>query len=580
MARTNTMYLTQPDEEDPLQSFLDGSNSGSGGYVPPEVANPPLMQSPDDRPLGPQLAAPNQAAAAPAERYASLPKLTLRDEYSPLNALIQPVGFGADAAKDSGASSLAAQALTEPKRDPELDAMWRDREKQALNESKAAKPSGVAQLLRDGAGPLAALLVDAVANHGRGATGILGVGLQGAEANRAQDEARAQEAANLALKIRGKEADPYAQALQAERLRIAGLNAGTQATNVGNIQTRADAKKLALEDPNSLLHSTQISQAYRTAEAAKQGNLEAGHAYNATSAEDAGNIRAAQTDAQIGTTLNYAPQTNASAADRAAQEAQARMPTQVALKQTPSPSEQRQIADDAAASQLLPGFHLTDPQAYANARRNPGETAKLDAYMRSGAETIGAMDDLIRLRQQVGRAWNGLDDEQKRVQLGQMAEAQKMAIGGASTMGNTGTLNANEFPRYAKDISDGSLSMSDFSDAVLNKIGFGGSNRDTQLEKMKGVRNQFVSSMNAGLHTIGAGFGEAPANQEGQQPAPQPAPQSDRLPVTTGAVPTVTQAIGGADDNVRVKLGNAIRIVPRALALKARQENPLMEILP
>lgn len=375
------MYLYNPDDEDQLNRLL----GQSGGEVAPDAGALSPTQP---------VQTPQPAAAQPSQQ----------------DGLLQ--------------SLLAAQAA---KRDPELDQMLTDREKQALRES-ATPQYGGAELARDVIGPGAALIVDLVANHGRGATGILATGAQAAQQNRAADVARAQQNAELAIKMHaaaGKQADPLTQALAVDRAITARTNAGTNITKTDNAQNRFVTHRNDLIDPNSEFNQSQIAVAGSKAGAAATGRQNALHALNPQMAGDAANIRAAQTGAQIETTLGYAPQTAAAAAQQAAGVETAKVGAERAAQGANRP--------------LPPGYYARDPALFANTNEDQGARGKMLADTMVGRQLGEAADKMAALRAQNGPQWvpNQTSGEYQALQTAVIGAANRV-------IADAGTLNAGE----------------------------------------------------------------------------------------------------------------------------------------
>ena len=438
-----------------------------------------------------------------------------------------------------------AAAHMQPQRDPELDAAWRERELAELEASKGSE-YGFGEGVRDVLPALLALGVDAAFNKGRGAGGILQGTAQVAAQGEALRDAKRRAAGESALKIHQRDkgyVDPD--------YRWAALGQRRDAADA--VQARSDRSRNDKIDPNSQLRATEQAQAFEKARQSAMGTQEGQHAYAPTRADDqaliAGAEAGARTQANIDTELQNAPRVNENAADKARVVEEAQLPARQALKQTPTPSEQRATAQAELAHTPIPGTTIVDEQAYRAAAPDPVRREKIATYARGAQVAAEAMEDMARLRRQVKAAWNGLDDETKRRAIGEIAAKQKIAIGGISTVANTGVLNNGEFPRYAADLADGSLALSDFSDVALEGLGFGA--RDTQLERMEGTLQAFRDAAQRGLSVAGLQMGEIPGLAAPQPAAaaaatPQPAPPdvnpfagAEQLPVTQGKVPPI-----------------------------------------
>jgi hypothetical protein len=226
------------------------------------------------------------------------------------------------------------------------------------------------------------------------------------------------------------------------------------------------------------------------------------------------------------------PQTVGDRAAIAEAESGARLPAQTALKQTPSAGEQRAIANEDLAHSPMPGITIADKAAWDAATINPAERQKIDKYVQGGQVSLSALDKMIELRQKYGHSWGALDEQQKRVAVDQMANLQKQAIGGAALLGNSGVLNGQEFPRYAKDLPDGSLGGRDVVDEAIGGL-TGTTPRDTQLEQLMGAREAFKNAINAGLKHAGASYGETSQPQAPSSPPAAAEPKVSATPVVS-----------------------------------------------
>lgn len=485
------------DENDPLLSLLDQGGSD----------NSPSLSEPYQQP----------PAADPGQQDDVLTSMLL-DQGRPRGDAYQP--------SPAAASQNADRAS--------LDAAWTQREREALDASKPQK-YGVWEGLRDNAAPVLAGALDSIFNKGRGLGNIVQGAAGEVGAQQARRDAMRKQEGDLALKIRGRQGNGALDELAAGRLAVAQQNAGTNAARVAGTGERFSLTRGDRNDPESQRNATAEEMAFKLAQARKQGGLETAHDYQPMLLNDKSElgraVATAETEGRLGAAHEGAPVANQDAADKAALEAAARLPAQAELKGTPSAGEQRAQQQEDLAQSDMPGIEVTDRNAWQAAVPDATRRAKLAQYVSSGRTSVEALKDMIKARQEIGPVWNSLNDEEKRVAIDTMATKQKQVIGGASTIGNTGVLNAGEFPRYAKDIPDGSFQTSDAFDELLNMTP-GMSHRDTQLERLQGSLKAFQDALDSGLASAGARFGRA-APAQPMQPGEVP---PERLPGKAAAM--------------------------------------------
>lgn len=163
------------------------------------------------------------------------PRYSLLDEEDQLGSLLDPgtmESLQPTAAEMSPSPQQQTQQLQMPQKDPETEQAWRALELQKIHE--AQKPSyGFGEAARDIIPTGAALLLDGLLNHGRGAVGVLQGGLGEVTAQQALRDKERQSAGELAVKIHGKD-----DSLGWQRAMTAAQNAGTGLQRVNNTQQR------------------------------------------------------------------------------------------------------------------------------------------------------------------------------------------------------------------------------------------------------------------------------------------------------------------------------------------------------
>lgn len=452
-----------------------------------------------------------------------------------------------------------------PAADPELDSAYRDLQLQKIHEAQT--PSyGFAEGVRDVVPTGLALALDAAVNHGRGAAGIL----QGGLAEVAQQELRRDQqrkaAADEAIRMHGKGQDAAAAA----RLQYSydALDARRRAADA--VQGRFDQNVARNDDPNSQHNLTREAMAELIASAGSRGRLNTEHQLNQQTAGDKAEIRTAETEAELAAKHEGAPVANADAADRAKLEAEAKLPSQIAEKQTPTAADTRQAEQLALAQSAPPGFHVENEQAWRAFSADPTRRAAADQYLTKGETTRKALERMIELRSQLGPAWNTLGDAEKAKLLDEMALTQQGAVGGFTGIGALGVLNAGEFPRVGATMPNGSAAISDLYDPILTAFSHG-SKRDTQLEQLQGTLNAFNQLYNSGLTQAGLAPGTSPA------PAPNALP-GEAVPADLGTTQGRVPPISTANGTVTVTLNGESKAVPRAVAQRMKQINPNLEI--
>lgn len=422
-------------------------------------------------------------------------------------------------------------------RDPELDAAWSDRQRAALEASYPNQSYGVGEFARDNGAALLAMALDAGFNKGRGLANIVAGTAQEVGAQKAYRDKQAQAQADIAIRMRGRNVDPYAQQLAAQRLAVSQQNAGTNAQRVNQTQQRfADQG-----NPESDYSRGRVTQQERLAGAGATGRLNAEHELNPQTAADKADIRTAETEAQIAAQHGAAPQIAADEAAKAGAVAQARLPSEQALKTTPSVSEQRSAAEKDLAATPYVGTSIADEAAWRAHSANPTQRARGEQFAQASNATLEALDRMIASRKAGGRPWEALNDAEKRAALKQMKLDQALAVGGVSTLANTASVNAGEFPRYAESIPNGEMKLSDVADAAFGLVP-GMTPRDSVLEQLEATRKGIGSSIGSNLKGMGLAYGAAPAPTA----APQQLP-GEAVPANLGVVPGKVPPISAAD---------------------------------
>ena len=468
------------------------------------------------------------------------PRYSLLDEQDQLGSLLDPQTLESlrpTAYATSPQPSAAAMPDLHP-RDPQVDEAWRGLELQKIQE--AQKPSyGLGEAARDIIPTGLALALDAALNHGRGAVGVLQGGMNEVGNQQALRDKERAVAGELAVKIHGKD-----DSLGWQRAMTAAANAGTGLQRANQTQQHW----VAAGDPNDPHTQGVVTIGGQKAGAAARGRILEEDKLNPIVAGDKAAIRAAETNAELGAKHEGAPVANADEADKARLVAEAKLPTETTIKQTPTAADTRAAGVQADANSAPPGFQVANEQAWRAFSADPTRRAAADQYLTKGETTRKALERMVSLRTELGPAWNTLTDAEKAAKLDEMALTQQGAVGGFTGIGALGVLNAGEFPRVGATMPNGSASLSDLYDPILSAFSHG-SKRDTQLEQLKGSLSAFNQLYGAGLTQAGLAPGAAPQSQGG---APPPAP--DALPgeavpadlgTTSGRVPPITAKPSG-----------------------------------
>lgn len=460
-------------------------------------------------------------------------------------------------------------------RDPELDAAWSDRQRAALEASYPNQSYGVGEFARDNGAALLAMALDAGFNKGRGLANIVAGTAQEVGSQKAYRDKQAQAQADIAIRMRGRNVDPYAQQLAAQRLAVSQQNAGTNAQRVSQTQQRFEAQG----DPESAHSKGRVVQQERLAGAGATGRLNAEHELNPQTAEDKAAIRTAETQAEIDTRHGSAPQLAADEAAKRAAVAQAELPTQQALKQTVTPSDARasKEADRAAADQFTKETAYDRGQAQTLDRIDrviskyregelpgvgfaEGFGGDLNTSVRGMLNDFGVSDqtDALELR----NARNTLAELAQRKESGAAGpEAERarylMRVGASPTATEAqfrvGLQAAKDYVRM--NLAASSVGKEGMARQVLDAGGLQG----------WGIQAQQAAPA---ARPPGRQSSLAPA-QTGELGAPRPVP-----PIPAQAPPAPGSAGG-----VRIRLGDEEAVVPPDVAQRLKAANPELEIL-
>jgi hypothetical protein len=498
------------------------------------------------------------------------------DDDEPLGSLIEPNTLQALAPTASEMAPapppmLASMPDLHP-RDPELDDAWRGLELQKINEAKGSK-YGLVEGLRDTLPTAAALVGDAIYNHGRGQLNVLQAGMGEVAAQQAAREKARQDAGELAVKMGArKQADPFAQALAFQRAQTASQNANTGLQRVNNTQQRWTDEG----NPDSEHTQGKVKIAGQTAGSSATGRLNAEHELNPQTAGDKANIRTAETEAELEAQHGAAPVIAADAATKARLEAEAKSPTEQANKAAPTAADTRVASQLADAQSLPPGFELDNPQAWRAASADPTRRAAVDKYLTMTEQTRKSLEQMRDLRRELGASWNTWTDAEQARKLDQMALLKQAAVGGFAGIGQLGVINAGEYPRVGGTMPDGSLSMSDLYDPLLTAYNGGQTRRDTQLEQLQGTIDAYGQLQNSGLSQLGlrrAGAARAMPTGAGEA-----APGAETVPAQLPSMPGRVPPISAANSTVTVTLNGVSRPYPRDAALRMKQLNPNVQV--
>lgn len=498
------------------------------------------------------------------------PPYRLLQDDEDLNSLLGPPDYAslqptaAEMSPSPRQGQSAGGGFQMPERDPELESAWKGLEMQKIHE--AQKPEyGWAEGLRDTLPTALALGMDAGFNHGRGAGAIVQGGMGEVAKQEALRNKERLDAGDLAVKLHGRGQDAASMA----RLQYQYDALHARESAAGGVQDRWATTRDDRNDPNSQRNNTARGMSYDLSYGRAQGAGDEKHDTNDRTATDRAIVRGAETNAEIdarhgkaptiaqdeadkraqvvGAELDEthanAPRTAADKAEQARLEAEARVPSEQAVKRTPTVSDTHTQALTDLAQSHIPGLMVDDETAYKAMNPDATRRAANEKYVSAGINTIEKLKAMEAARAEVGPVWNSLNDEEKRIKLDQMANDQLLAVGGLSTMGNTATLNAGEFPRYAGDVPNGGFDKTDAWDAIIGKVP-GMSARDTQLEKLQGTRRSVEDAFNRGLAMMGSRYGGQAPQQPGAAPPPAAgAPPSDQLPGE--AVPADLGVTGG-----------------------------------
>lgn len=287
-----------------------------------------------------------------------------------------------------------------------------------------------------------------------------------------------------------KDTDASQRDYEQMRLRENQLGQGDRRVNL------AEDRAAQLQDPESALKRTEVTQAERKAAAGVQGRENQKHSMIGQTAGDARTLVTARTDANLDEKHLHATETAGDAGDRAGAVSDATQPNKLQVKATPSPTEQRAQQNEDLARTPIPGVEIEDQDAWNALNPTHTERAKTATYVKGAQTSLDAVNRMIQLREKTG-PWSIPEADAY-----EMRNLQKQVIGGATVAGNSGVLNGSEFPRYAADTPDGSMSASDFADVGIG--GLTGKHRDTVMEKLIATRAAMESAFNSGLSIGGA----------------------------------------------------------------------------
>jgi hypothetical protein len=273
-------YGDDEDEQDALLSLLDQQRPQGAVVQLPEVAVR-SGQNYDPDIMGEFEPAP---AAEPEDQ------LTARTMLEEPRAQLGP-------ASSSAAASGMQQLL--PQQDPELAAKQRQVQLQALDEAGTdSSKYGLGEFARDNGAALLASILDIGFNKGRGLGGIVSATAGEVGKQEAARQQKRKEARDFALRSRGKQTDPFEQALKAQMLGIHAGNLEARNQQLSNTQQRYDTTRGDKSNPDSAVNTTAVEVGGRKAETNAERRILKQAELSDVAASDKANIAGAQAGAR------------------------------------------------------------------------------------------------------------------------------------------------------------------------------------------------------------------------------------------------------------------------------------------
>jgi hypothetical protein len=363
----------------------------------------------------------------------------------------------------------------------------------------ASTPATSADSGSDSGNPLGALsgwalVADLLVNRGRGVPSIIATAAAQTAAGKKKDTDATSQA------LRQRQLDLEERRLnQQDALFKQRVDTSTQKSDQSNANRDgmlAELDSLGYEVPDSLRKADATTIAKVLVDARQQWQRE--HPDEASKADYS--KRYVTTEAALDAKHDAAPVQAQDAADQAALVASEKLPVQRQLPAKPM-TPQQQIATDkeTALHSDMPGTIPVDEEAWKAATASPANRAGISKYVSGVGGAVTALDDMIKIREQFGSELYGPEKAA-------YAAAQKRVIAAYSQIGNSGVLNGREYERYAEIIPSITPGITDAMDSVADvwaKLNGEPTSHDTNLSKLKSVRDETIKLADAGLVTAG-----------------------------------------------------------------------------
>lgn len=426
-------------------------------------------------------------------------------------------------------------------RDDEMDYRWRNAEQAALDKSGylGSQSYGVGEAVRDFAPLAIGGTLDVLLNKGRGLGVLTGAAMEANATEAVRRQKQAQAAGDFALSARD----------QRESTRNGPLDAAYKQAQIENWQAQDERARLNIENRGRNTDLRAVMQQYKldpnNPEAVSKArliqelsNVDMSGLSNAAQAslmsllsgnqklENAQPIAAASAQGRIDTELANEPATTAAAARKAAAEASARTRATASAERADSSEED------------IGNSEITDPKVWASASRNTTSVGNANKIAAAAAQFDQAMGDMSALQAKNGTMVMPSGDKSA------YDAAQTAAIGGLTTLFQTGVINEQEYKRYIQRIPESGVSKGSVYGAITDKNVVG--------EQIAGTRGELLKIFDRGLGQYGRRY-KAPSAQPQNSPSPAAGAGPENLGVTGGRRISDTPAIplGGGVSQAR-----------------------------
>lgn len=499
-------YYPDPEEERRLREMdLTQDPEALAGSPPPTMD---LTQDPQALQGSPDWQRMNQSRVDMRNELDNPPpSMDLTRDPAALNSPMQQQQMAQRAPQPPAAGLPMQGSLSSllPQRDSQMDSRWRTAENNALDSSGYMGPQkyGVGEAVRDFAPMAVGGALDVLINHGRGlkSGAIIGAGMQ---ANAQQQQNRDEEA-----KAAGSFASTARNQRESQKSGLIDAAYKTaQIENWQNIDKRANAN-LALHGRQTDLR--EIMQQYKldpsNPEAVQKARLiqelsgvdtsgMSNAAQQALQGLLSGNQRLQNAEPQaqaarqgaINADIANAPSTTAVAAGKSAAETRARVGAQAGAERA------------EAGNEDIGNSTVVDPKVWASRSRDPTAVTTASKLATGAAQFDQAMSDMAALHKKNGTMVMPSGDQST------YKSAQSAAIGGLTTLFQTGVINEAEYKRYIERIPEPGISTGAAYGAVTNQ--------DTVGDQIAGTHGEIMKIFDRGLGTYGRRY-QAP----GQQPS-------------------------------------------------------------